>query len=184
MCRPCLKESDLVEHQLSRSIGPILAMRRLPMKSYKLIVRRVRTALALPWRDKWVVLQAWTLLLVADLGLRVLPFHWVRKLFALGRKNPQRILPGGGSGTVQHFRSLVNIAGRNHLYPMRCLQHSLVLQWLLGRRGIVTALQIGVRKEPDGLYAHAWLEHAGRPIGESERILARFAPLASHKDDA
>ncbi len=44
----------------------------------------------------------------------------------------------------------------------RCLQKSLVLTELLARRGIPATLVIGVR--PDPFAAHAWVEHAGRPL--------------------
>jgi hypothetical protein len=45
----------------------------------------------------------------------------------------------------------------------RCLTQSLVLTSLLARRGIESALVLGVRTEP-GFEAHAWLECGGRPV--------------------
>jgi hypothetical protein len=54
----------------------------------------------------------------------------------------------------------------------RCLIRSLVLTRLLARRSIPNTLVIGVRKDPE-FKAHAWIEHAGRPIlpaGEYTRL--------------
>ncbi|MDQ3569707.1 MAG: lasso peptide biosynthesis B2 protein [Actinomycetota bacterium] len=45
----------------------------------------------------------------------------------------------------------------------RCLVRSLVLTALLARRGLSSLLVIGVRSDPE-FAAHAWVEHAGRPL--------------------
>ena len=45
----------------------------------------------------------------------------------------------------------------------RCLSRSLVLTAMLARRGIQSSIVIGVRPAP-GFGAHAWVEHAGRPL--------------------
>jgi hypothetical protein len=45
----------------------------------------------------------------------------------------------------------------------RCLARSLVLTRLLARRGVEAKLVIGARTTPDFL-AHAWVEHAGKPV--------------------
>jgi hypothetical protein len=45
----------------------------------------------------------------------------------------------------------------------RCLIRSLVLTEMLSRRGIESALVIGVRTD-DGFEAHAWVEHGGAPL--------------------
>ena len=45
----------------------------------------------------------------------------------------------------------------------RCLVRSLVLTRLLARRDIPSTLIIGVTAAPE-FKAHAWVEHAGRPL--------------------
>lgn len=45
----------------------------------------------------------------------------------------------------------------------RCLSQSLVVLWLLGKRGIPATLVIGTQSEPR-FQAHAWVEHGGRPV--------------------
>lgn len=65
------------------------------------------------------------------------------------------------------------------LYPRRalCLEQSLSLHILLGRRGIPTELKLGVHQLP--FYAHAWVEHQGRPINEREEFVRTLAPFPS-----
>lgn len=57
----------------------------------------------------------------------------------------------------------------------RCLARSLALTRVLSRRAIPSTLVIGARTEPAFL-AHAWIEHAGRPLldpgeGEFQRLV-------------
>ncbi len=153
-------------------------MNWLPMNSYTWMKRKLHTALAFSWSDGWILFQAWTLLLAVDLSLRVLPFQPIQEFVARARRNTANLRAGEAAAMIRRLQRLVGVAGRHHLYPMRCLQRALVLQWLLGWRGIPTELRIGVQKEADGLRAHAWLEHASRPIGEPQSIAARFVPLA------
>ena len=98
---------------------------------------------------------------------------------SLSRRTSRSIRVREATAAIQRLRLLVDVAGRNHLYPMGCLRRSLVLQWLLGRHGILTNLQIGVQKEADELNAHAWLEYNGRPIGEPDSIATRYDSLAT-----
>jgi len=151
------------------------------MDFYRLMRRKFHSALTLTWGDWWILAQAWVLLLVVDLGLRLLPFRWVQGLLALGRKDARDIQADGASVMIQCLEWLVGVAGRNHLYPMGCLRQSLVLQWLLGRRGIITDLQIGVRKGVDELNAHAWLEYEGQPLGEPQAIVVHYTPLVTQE---
>jgi hypothetical protein len=71
----------------------------------------------------------------------------------------------------------VDIAARNHLWPMTCLRRSLLLQRLLAERGVATDLQLGVLREADGLTAHAWLIGEQGPVGSEARRAADFAAL-------
>jgi hypothetical protein len=144
---------------------------------------RLRRALDLSWNDWAIVLQAWVWLLAVDLGLRVLSFGRLKRLLGVGGRTRPPADGDQAAGTIRELGRLVRIAGRYHLVPARCLQMSLVLQWLLARRGIVTEMRIGVRKAEDGLSAHAWLEHNGQPIDEPERIETRFSPLVAHSVD-
>jgi hypothetical protein len=58
-----------------------------------------------------------------------------------------------------------------------CLTRSLVLQWVLARRGIGTDLKVGVRNEGEGLQAHAWLECGGVPVNDTVQAVHGFARM-------
>ena len=58
-----------------------------------------------------------------------------------------------------------------------CLARSLVLRWILARRGIGTELKVGVRNEGGGLHAHAWLECDGVPVNDTVRGVQGFVRL-------
>lgn len=119
-------------------------------------------------------MQAWLLLLGIDLGLRWLSFTrlqaWLHRT-----ANPRQ--PDNPAEMIRRWRWLVDLAGRNHLYPMTCLRRALALQMLLARRGVQTRLRFGVKKEASGLTAHAWLERDGAPISEPELVTERYAAL-------
>lgn len=56
---------------------------------------------------------------------------------------------------------LVNIAANHAPGPATCLTRSLLLIWLLRRRGVSADLRIGVNLTQGKLEAHAWVEYAG-----------------------
>jgi len=141
--------------------------------------RKLGGATTTPRRDWAVLAQAWLLLLAVDWCLRALSFRRVQRLVALGRRRAGEAAGDTALAIAGRLQKLVDVAARNHLYPMGCLRRSLALQWLLGRRGIVAELRIGVRREGEGLRAHAWLECGGQPVGEPEGVGAEFAPLAA-----
>jgi hypothetical protein len=54
---------------------------------------------------------------------------------------------------------------------------SVVLRALLRHDGIEGELRIGVRSEPSGLAAHAWVEVDGLPVNDAPGIADVFLPL-------
>jgi hypothetical protein len=123
-------------------------------------------------QNVWAFLRAWTVLLAADWGLRLLPFARLERLLALARgsRTPDE-------AAVPRLVWATAAAARHHLYPMRCLPRALCLRWLLGRHGIEADLKIGVARSEAGLDAHAWVERQGRPVGEGTDVAERFAVL-------
>ncbi len=115
--------------------------------------------------------RAWGLLLIADLGLRVLPFARVERWLA------PAVSARPDEPAVGRLVWATEAAARHHLYPMRCLPKALCLRWLLGRHGIESELRIGVARQDGGLAAHAWVERQGSPVGEDRGVEERFAPL-------
>lgn len=123
---------------------------------------RLRKLLALTREERRALALAWAYLLVSDLALRILPLPRVERL--LSRLSTRRREPGLSPGRLAQ---LTGIAARHHLRPMVCLPQSLALQALLRRQGLSAELRIGVRRAGGKLQAHAWVEHAGSPLGET-----------------
>lgn len=127
-------------------------------------MRRFRKVLQLSPSDWHFLGQAWLLFLFIELGLRILPFTSLLKLYQTDRLKKQQPSSRAHTVSVSRLAWLVNIAGRYHLVRSTCLKEALVLSWLLERRGLSTLLRIGVSRHAGTLKAHAWLEQEGRII--------------------
>jgi len=70
---------------------------------------------------------------------------------------------------------MVRAAVRHSLGHPTCLEESLGLWWLLGRRGISSELRIGVRKHNEKFEAHAWVEREGTAVNEPQGLHEHYA---------
>ncbi len=128
--------------------------------------------------ERRLLLSALAMLPAIALGVRVLGLRRVQAALARvaahadAAANAERTCADAGS-----VARLVDVAGRHGPYMATCLPRSLALQWLLRRRGIETALRVGVRKTPTAIEAHAWLEHEGVPLIDAPDVHQRFAPF-------
>jgi hypothetical protein len=76
---------------------------------------------------------------------------------------------------IQALGEAVNAAARHTPFPATCLTRSLLLAWLLRRRGVACDLRIGVRLIGGALDAHAWVECQGVPVNDRADIATQFA---------
>jgi hypothetical protein len=76
---------------------------------------------------------------------------------------------------VRALARLIATAARHAPFPTTCLTRSMLLRWMLQRRGLSTDLRIGVRMEEASLRAHAWVELAGVPMNETPEVTRQFA---------
>jgi Transglutaminase-like superfamily len=136
-------------------------------------MRKLKKLLKLPLADTLRLVRVAGLLVMVDLGLKLLPFRALQA--CLARKRLRWHAP-----PAVHERSLdrlvwaVDVVGGYSAGS--CLRKALALQWLLSRRGLSTRLWLGVHGGKATLQAHAWLECDGRvilggPVGE------RYTPL-------
>jgi len=70
---------------------------------------------------------------------------------------------------------MVRTAAHRSIGSATCLEKSLVLWWLLGRRGIVSSVRIGTRKTGLKFEAHAWVECDGMALNEPEEEHKHYA---------
>lgn len=127
------------------------------------------------WPGWSLTLRAALLLPLVELGLALAGLARVRRWLGRGLSSP-------AEGSAEACREEAEAADRAvrrvaRITRSRCLARSLVLQRLLARQGIAAEVRIGVRKDAGTLAAHAWVEVAGRPLGEPEEIPRRFATL-------
>ena len=93
----------------------------------------------------------------------------------------QQSTPPGPAGdeaaVMREATRMVNAAARYTPMSATCLPKSIVLQQLLRREGIETALRIGVRKAGAALDGHAWLEYRGVPVADPPSVHDCFTVL-------
>lgn len=120
------------------------------------------------------LVASWAWLPLFSLGLRVMGLPGFRAL--LQRKTVRgatvMTLPG-----MQALGEAVNIAARHMPYPATCLTRSLLMNWLLHRRGVPSDLRIGVRITNGTLDAHAWVEVGGVPVNDRPDVVGQFMPF-------
>ncbi len=113
-----------------------------------------------------------------------MPLFWLG-LHAVGLKRTRAFIEGAPLGAASDgappaaqaraLGDLVNLAARRGPFRANCLTRSLVLQWLLRRRGIASQLRIGVRRPRGALDAHAWVEYAGVPVNDRADVARDYA---------
>jgi hypothetical protein len=79
---------------------------------------------------------------------------------------------------VRAAARLFDRAARRCPCPTSCMHRSLVLWWLLRRRGFASRLLIGVHKEVGRFEAHAWVECLGFVLNDPDNLYRQFAPFA------
>jgi hypothetical protein len=122
--------------------------------------------------DRAVVVDAFLLAIPVELGLRCIGFARLVKLID---KTCESRRPRHSLVDVERAAGLVERVSRFYPFEATCLRKSLVLWWLLKRRGVPARLRLGVRTL-DGFEAHAWVECDGRPVFDGD-LAHRFAPL-------
>ena len=85
------------------------------------------------------------------------------------------IREGHATNRALRIAHLVRMAVRNGFGSPNCLAESVVLWFMLRRRGMAGNLRIGVSKEEGRFEAHAWVELEGVALNEDGLAPAQFA---------
>jgi hypothetical protein len=130
--------------------------------------------------ERGVVLEATGGLLATWAGLRLIGFRRWERVLAVFAPPANTTGPAQGA-SVQDSTLLIArmqaAAARNLFFYANCLEQSLVLWWLLRRRGIDAALRIGARKESDRFEAHAWVELDSQVLNDASAEHRHFVPF-------
>jgi Transglutaminase-like superfamily len=130
--------------------------------------------------EQGMVLEAAGGLLATWAGLRVIGFRrWERVLAVFAA--PASATGSGHGKSVEEPALLIarmeDAAARNLFLHTNCLERSLVLWWLLRRRGIEAVLRIGVRKDSHRFEAHAWVELDSEVLNGTSEEHRHFVPF-------
>jgi hypothetical protein len=137
---------------------------------------RLRRFSALEAGARGIFLRAALLLPLISLSLRM-------RGFGATQGTLQKFLPSldqqtttSGGPNVDLIARMVRAAVHHGVvgHPT-CLEESLALWWLLGRRGIASQLRIGIKKQSPKFEAHAWVELGGAPLNEPETPHQHYA---------
>jgi hypothetical protein len=89
-----------------------------------------------------------------------------------GKRKPEPI------GEMDFYRIVWAVSAASKVIPRAtCLTQALAAQTLLGRRGTMTQLRLGVRRESGQFRAHAWLEWNGKVVIGDDGQLSRYSTL-------
>jgi hypothetical protein len=148
-----------------------------------MMMQRWRRFWRLSGYERGVVLEAAGGLLATWLGLRLAGFRrWKNVLAALAPSPNTTARQANASqpsqrDAAQTIARVAAAAGRNFFFATNCLEQSLVLWWLLRRRGIAAELRIGARKEFEHFEAHAWVEVGSAVLNDASAEHQHFVPF-------
>ncbi len=127
---------------------------------------------ALSWPERRMLLAAMAWMPVFWLGLHGLGLRRFQKWLKHPPLLKENDLP---LAEIMGIAMAVNRAATLVRIPANCLPRSLLLGWLLRRRGVASQLRIGVKMNNGSLTAHAWVEYAGIPINDQPNVGEQFA---------
>jgi hypothetical protein len=136
-------------------------------------VRKIEQFSKLSRPDQQTLLGAVAALPVIRVGLRLMGLPRIHAMLQLPPGADRRQVP---LDDVKALAGVVDIASRHTLGTSTCLTRSLLLIWLLRRRGVQSELRIGVRLQ-GGMAAHAWVELDGIPVNDQAGIRLAFLPF-------
>ena len=139
--------------------------------------RRLQQLKALSLEEWRLLLSAMVLLPLIALSLRLRGVKYTQN--TMRRFVPEESNLSGPSQADMDkawvIARIVSVAAGHGAYRANCLKKSLVLWWLLARRGIKSVIIFGVPKESmRDFFAHAWVECNGVNLSDSDEIQQQF----------
>lgn len=121
----------------------------------------------------WIIAASLVLLPTVNLSVRLRGF--VETAAVLAARSARPVRPATAESARPIAEAVAVVAGRP-LVGARCLGRSLVLWFLLRRRGVDAELVIGAAASQPGapLPAHAWVEVDGAPVNDTTDVRARY----------
>lgn len=136
---------------------------------------RVRKFRALSWTEQRLLIGITLLYPWVELALRLRGMRWTQAWLA--RFIPTTAIQDGIAPDALNL--VVRRAAGAGPYRATCLRQSLVLWWLLQRRGVACEIKIGATTATGRFSAHAWVEWDGGQSDTPRRLkhFSVFKPL-------
>lgn len=135
--------------------------------------------LRLPASEKACFAQAWVLLPLTAIALRFTRLQRWQSALDRGARN-RTALPVAAeelARLAEPVARMVRAASRRLPFQPTCLHQSVVLQFLLARRGIPAQMRLGSQLDGAKFQAHAWVECGGHILNDADDIHLRYTPF-------
>ena len=126
-------------------------------------------------REKQLICEAFTLLLLSQLSVKIIPFRHIYSFLNAQRDShpPGTLAHDSDIGLV--YLSLSRAANRLP-WKSSCLSQSIVAFIMLRRRGVPAVMVAGVKFEDASFLAHAWI-HNGNEMTDGKSENATYTAL-------
>ncbi|HPW32462.1 MAG TPA: lasso peptide biosynthesis B2 protein [Arenimonas sp.] len=134
-----------------------------------MIESRLKKWRALAFREKMLFLMFIFCLPLVAFAIRY--FGYLRTRHFLSRfvsRNTLHQADATELAQAQRKAELLSMAGRHGWISATCLRQSVLLEFLLQRKGLAAEIKIGVRKQDALFDAHAWVELNGIPLAQDD----------------
>src|SRR5215813_2092554 len=130
--------------------------------------------MSLKRHEKGIFIAAWVLFPLIWMALRPLGFRRTRKLLSLFGRGKDVI---SSMDEARRLSYIVNTAAGNGLRRANCLERSLLLWWMLRRKGVDADIRFGASNKARAFKAHAWVEWNGVVLNDRADIASEFTPF-------
>lgn len=116
----------------------------------------------------------YTCFILMKLGLRVLPYKRLSNLLVRAAPNQLQEPSTASLRRARRDGRYVNRMAQAAPFHVTCLERSLTLWYILRWRRIRSSVRFGVRIQPHGIDAHAWVTHNETVINDRPDVGAQF----------
>ena len=137
-------------------------------------VQQLYKIVRLNWRDRFVLIEALTWLILIRIGLNFIQFQTLRNLLA-------KIATPKQNQQISIYKIVWAITIISPYMPgVKCLARAIAAQVMLSKQGYPNQLRIGVGKDKQGRFiAHAWVENRGRTVIGGMGNMAKYYSVMS-----
>lgn len=150
------------------------------MQTLSVLVRKTKTFFTIDNKLRIEFIQAIIYAGIYRAFILFVPFNKLRKRMGKHKEESVEKVDIETYKKARHISWVVTLIASKTPWESKCLVQALTAQKMLKKLDVSTTLYLGVRKEKDGMAAHAWLRCGeyyvtGGAIRDQYAIVARFA---------